>query len=191
MGNTIAQPILRVVPPLTNQGESPPPPVPALSGAVLLPPPPPPLPPENSASPAAEPPYEYPTAPDVVAIVREFAGPSGDDMTMMTAYGVPVFLPQAVEALARDARRSQQHTVAAMLDRGLPFLREIPGLLECLDARQMLLRVSCNQFTRQFLDHIVALDLPTAGLGDTRFCVRVDREQRGGIGVVAAAAGLP
>ena len=56
MGNTIAQPILRVVPPLTNHGDSPPTPVPAvsaLSGAVLLPPPPPP-PPEDSAAPAAE-----------------------------------------------------------------------------------------------------------------------------------------
>ena len=123
--------------------------------------------------------------------MRKFAGPSGDDMTMMTAYGCPVFLRQAVEALARDACRGQQHTVAALLDRGLPFLRQIPGLLECLDARQMLLRVSCKQYTRQFLDHIVALDLPTAGLGDTQFCVRVDREQRGDIGVVAAAAGLP
>ncbi len=83
MGNTIAQPILRVVPPLTNQGESPPPPVPVvppLSGAALLLPLPPP-PPADLAAPAPEAPCEYPPEPDVVAIVREFAGPSGDNMT--------------------------------------------------------------------------------------------------------------
>ena len=77
MGNTLAQPILRVVPPLT-----PAPAVPPLSGAA---PPPPPPPQADSAAPAGEPPIEYPPeADDILTAVRAFYGPADTTTTTMT-----------------------------------------------------------------------------------------------------------
>ena len=75
------------------------------------------------------------TAPDLVAAVRAFIGSTNTDTTTMAAYGFPVFLGQALEAIARDAGRTLQHTVAATLDLGLPFLYCIPGVTECLEGR--------------------------------------------------------
>ncbi len=194
MGNTLAQPILRVVPPLTNQGDSPQTPVPVvppLSGAAPPPPSPPP-PPADSAAPAGEPPIEYPPAPDdILTAVRAFYGPADTTTTTMTASRFPVSLGHALEALKHAADGTKQHTVAAMLDRGLRLLHRFPGVTECLEGRQALLLHNRDLNVHAWLEQLVAVDLPTAGLGYTRFPVRVALAQHRQIGVLAAGLGLP
>ena len=49
-----------------------------------------------------EPPQEYPTAPDVLQIAKDYE-PGDADKTTMTVDGVPVYLRQALEAISRDA----------------------------------------------------------------------------------------
>ena len=131
-----------------------------------------------------------PTAPDIAAAVRAFVGPDDTNTTTMSAYGFPVFLRHGLEAVARDTDRTMQRTVAAALDLGLPILHRFPGVNECLEARQELLRDSRDPHVHRWLEQVVAVDLPTAGLGDTRFVVRVAVAQHGHIGVIASALGL-
>ncbi len=192
MGNTLAQPILRVVPPLTNPGGAPPMPAPAvppLSGAGLPPPPPPP-PPADSAAPAPEAPYEYPTPPDdILTAVRAYPGLAGVDTSTMTASPFPVFLAHALEALKGAAKRTQQDTVAAMIERGLSELHRFSGVTECSEGRQILLH-SRNLNAHRWLELQVAIDFPTAGQGYKRFPVRVAAAQHRQIGLLAAALGL-
>ena len=137
-----------------------------------------------------EPPHEYPSAPDIVAAVRAFNWPADTDTTTMSAYDCPIFLRQALEAIARDADRPMQHTVAAALGLGLPILRSFPGVMECLDARQELLRHSCDPHVRLWLDQAVPIDLLTGGLGHRKFGVRVAVTRRREIGLLAGALGL-
>ena len=98
-----------------------------------------------------------PTAPDIVATVRAFIRPENADTTMMTARGFPVFLLHALEVITREAERTMQHTVAAVLDRGLPRLHLFPGVTECLKARQELLRNSRDPRVHRWLEQVVAV----------------------------------
>ena len=109
----------------------------------------------------------------------------------MSIPGTRDFHHGLLEALTRDAKRTQQFTVAAMLDRGLRTLSVFPGLKACLDGRQELLNSSCDQNVHLWLEQLVAVDLPTAGLGHKRFPVRVAVAQHRHIGLIAGALGLP
>ena len=130
------------------------------------------------------------SAPDIVAAVRAFVGPEDTNTTTMSAHDCPVFLRQALEVIARDAGQPMQHTVAAALGLGLPLLLRFPGVTECLDARQELLRHSCDPHVRLWLDQAVPIDLLTGGFGHRRFVVRVAVAQRRQIGLLAAGLGL-
>ncbi len=187
MGDTLAQPSVPIVPQQAQSGDSQPTPVPLVPPAPVEGPPPA-L--QNHAASPAEPPYEYPTAPDILVAVQRFSGSVNTDTTTMTDYGCPLFLDQALEAVARDAGRSKQHTVAATLDLGLPFLYCVPGVTECLEARQQLLRDGRDRQTRLWLDQTVPMDLLTGGLGHKRFTVRVAVAQHRQIGLIARALGL-
>ena len=191
MGNSLTHQSVPIVPPQAASSDSQQRPVPVPPPPAEAPPPPlPPLPPLEDSASAAEPPIEYPTAPDMLAAVRRFSGSVNTDTTTMTDYGFPLFLEQALEAVARDAGRSKQHTVAATLDLGLPFLYCIPGVTECLEARQQLLRESRDRQTRLWLDQTVPMDLLTGGLGHKRFTVRVGVAQHRQIGLLAAGLGF-
>ena len=107
----------------------------------------------------------------------------------MTASGFPVFLAHALEALKGAAKRNQQDTVAAALDRGLPALHRFPGVTECIEGRQLLLH-SRNLYAHRWLEQQVAVDLPTAGLGCKRFPVRVAVAHHRQLGLLAAALGF-
>ncbi len=185
MHDSLAHGPVRPVPQQANSGDSQPTPVPLVPPVEAAPPAP-----QDHAVPAGGPPVDHQTAPDLVAAVRAFIGSTNTDTTTMAAYGFPVFLGQALEAIARDAGRTLQHTVAATLDLGLPFLYCIPGVTECLEGRQQLLRDSCDPYTRRWLEEIVPVDLPTAGLGPKRFTVRVAVAQHREIGLLAAGLGL-
>ncbi len=190
MQKRVTQPIVRPVQPVpqqANSGDSQPTPVPVVPPAQVEPTPPAS---QDHAVPAAEPPYEYPTAPDIVAVVRRFSWPADADTTTMAAPDCPIFLRQALEAIARDADRPMQHTVAAALGFGLPILRSFPGVMDCLDARQELLRDSRDPYIRLWLDQAVPIDLLTGGLGHRRFTVRVAVARRRQIGLLAAGLGL-
>lgn len=138
----------------------------------------------------ARPSTSDPTAPDIVAAVRAFIEPDGANTTTMSAYGFPVFLRHGLEAIARKTDRTMQRTVAAALGLGLPLLHRFPGMNECLEARQELIRNSRDPHVHRWLEQVVAVDLPTAGLGHTRFVVRVAVAQHGQIGLIAGALGL-
>ena len=143
------------------------------------------------AAPVAVAVEEHQTPQDPLAEVRAFNAPDDSKTTMMTAYGFPVLLEHAVEALAREAERRKQHTVAALLDRGFRTLWRLPGLKACLEGRQELLKDSRDPHVHRWLAHVVAVDLPTAGLGHTRFGVRVAVAQHGILGLIAGALGIP
>jgi hypothetical protein len=132
----------------------------------------------------------HPTAPDILAAVRAFDRPEGANTTTMSAYLCPVFLKQALEVIARDAHQTKQHTVAATLDLGLRCLHHFPGVAECLDAQQTLLRESRNAYVRRWLEETVAIDLLTGGLGHTKFTVRVALAQHREVGRLAGALGV-
>ena len=139
---------------------------------------------------AHEPPIEYPSPPNLVAAVRAYSGPEDTATTSLTAYRFPIFQKQALEAIARDADQPMQLTVAAALGLGLPILLGFPGVTECLDARQELLRNSRDPTVRLWLDQAVPIDLLTGGLGHRRFVVRVAVAQHRQIGLLAAGLGL-
>ena len=152
MRNSLAQPILRPVPlvarpatPGAGQPAGTPVPLPAPAEAQLARA-------QDLAAPAAVALVEHETAPDLVAAVRAFNGPVDGDTTTMSAYDFPVFLRQALEAIARAAQRTKQHTVAAVLDRGLPILCVFPGLEACLDARPELLGHSRDPHVHRWLE---------------------------------------
>ena len=137
-----------------------------------------------------EQPIEYPTPPDVLQAAKNYE-PGDSDKTMMTVRRFPVFLRQGLEALSRDGAGSMERTVGAMLDLGLPILRgEFRGVAECQDARQTLLLRSRDVHVRLWLEQIVPIDVRTAGLGDTRFGVRVPVGTHRRIGQLAAVLGL-
>ena len=190
MQNRVTQPIVRPVQPDPQQANSndfEPTPVLLVPPAPVEPTPPAP---QDHTVPAAEPPCEYPSAPDILAAVRAFRWPADTDTTTMAAPDCPIFLRQALEVLARDADRPMQHTVAAALGLGLPILHSFPGVTDCLEARQQLLRDSCDPYIRLWLDQAVPIDLLTGGLGHRRFTVRVAVARRRQIGLLAAGLGL-
>ena len=139
---------------------------------------------------AHEPPIEYPSPPNLVAAVRAYSGPEDTATTSLTAYRFPICQKQALEAIARDADRPKQHTVAALLHRGLPRLHRLPGVAECREARQELLRGSHDQRVHLLLEQTVSIDILTGGLGHTRFPVRVGIAHHRLIGLLAKALGL-
>ena len=136
-----------------------------------------------------EPPQQYPTAPDVLQIAKDYE-PGDADRTTMTVDRVPVFLRHALEAISRDADGSFERVVGAMLETGLPILRRLPGVAECQDARQVLLLRAKDPHVRLWLDQIVPVDVRTALLGTGRVVVRVPVGLHRQIGQLAAVLGL-
>jgi hypothetical protein len=145
--------------------------------------------PDDAVAPIVEV-IEYPTAPDVLPAVRTYE-PGDHPMKTMSAYSFPVFLKQALEVIARDAERPMEHAVGAILALGLPILRRVPGIADCQSAREALLHASRDPYVRLWLEQIVPVDMPTAGLGHTRFVVRIAVGRHRQIGQLAAALGLP
>ena len=137
----------------------------------------------------SEPPQEYPTAPDVLQLAKDYE-PGDADKKTMTVSRVPVYLCQGIEAISRDGAGSFERVTGALLEHGLLELRKLSGVTECQDARQTLLLRSEDWQIRLWLQQVVPIDERNANLGHTRYVVRVPVGVHRQIGQLAAVLGL-
>ncbi len=136
-----------------------------------------------------EQPIEYPMAPDVLQIAKDYE-PGDADKKTMTVGRFPVYLCQGVEAISRDGAGSFERVTGALLEYGLLELRKLGGVTEYQDARQTLLLRSEDWQIRLWLQQVVPIDERNANLGYTRYVVRIPVGRHRQIGQLAAVLGL-